>query len=233
MHVRKPMDRVDKDELTVEAIFTDDRLVEIILWLPFSEFFSIASNPVKPYEIAVCGRSEAIIRVYDRRKMDPHDPCSGYLHCYGAEHLRPKNRNQASPTRNGSASRRSASRAALNDEPDDNQQEFLITEDNPVDADEDSEDEGDDDDAEEQDGDDAFFSSLSSRIGRRVRAVLRRLRGRARIALRVQGNQSGRGNRSNLSYGLETSKFSCTAAVYSNQGDGEPPVLRVLCAGFL
>ncbi|TPP66283.1 WD repeat-containing protein 42A [Fasciola gigantica] len=194
-----------------------------ILWLPFSEFFSISSNPVKPYEFAVCGRSEAVIRVYDRRKMDPRDPSSGYVQCYGAQHLRPRNRNTISPMQNGTAAcdgNHEAENAPRNGRDVGNDDEDTEDEEDAEDGIGEHEGDDDDDDDDGNNEGDDFFSSVSARIGRRVRAVLSRLRGRARIALRVQGNQQrGRGNLSNLSYGLEKSKFSATAAVYSNQGD--------------
>ncbi|KAG5453616.1 DDB1- and CUL4-associated factor 8 [Clonorchis sinensis] len=169
-----------------------------ILWLPFSEFFSIASNPIYPNEVALCGRNESIIRIYDRRKMDGRDPRSGYLHCFGATHLR-------------SFGRRTPPvfPAGLDDSSPSDQT-------NPF-GDADSSDASE---ADEMDVDsDNFLHSLSAQLGRRVRAVLNGLRGRAQVAFRFTNGRGEGTTTTHPSYNLESSKYSVTAAVYSNQGD--------------
>ncbi|OON19389.1 WD domain, G-beta repeat protein [Opisthorchis viverrini] len=177
-----------------------------ILWLPFSEFFSIASNPIYPNEVALCGRNESIIRIYDRRKMDGRDPRSGYLHCFGAAHLR-------------SFGRRTPPvfPAGLDDSsPSDHTNPF-----GDVDSSDSSE-------ADEMDVDsDNFLHSLSAQLGRRVRAVLNGLRGRAQVAFRFTNGRGEGTTTTHPSYNLESSKYSVTAAVYSNQGDGRFTATRV------
>ncbi|KAA3674398.1 WD repeat-containing protein 42A, partial [Paragonimus westermani] len=170
-----------------------------ILWLPFSEFFSIASNPVYGQEIALCGRSESIVRIYDRRKMDGRDPKSGYLHCLGADHLRSVGRSTpppASRTENDSREPTTASTASTTSS----------------DSDSDAAADGAENDSS------AFLNSLSAQLGRRVRAVLHGLRGRAEVAFRFNNGRRQSAN-SHPSYNYESSKYSVTAAVYSNQGD--------------
>ncbi|CAL8103437.1 unnamed protein product [Calicophoron daubneyi] len=161
-----------------------------ILWLPFSEFFSVACNPVYPHEIALCGRSESIVRIYDRRKMVSNDPRSGYLHCFGADHLR--SRERATPS-------------------------VVVQNAGDASGDTDHEREGTNSDSELDEDSGTFLSSLSSQIGRRVRAVLSGLRGRARVALQFRDTSSR--SPSNPSYDLEASRYSVTTAMYSAQGD--------------
>lgn len=165
---------------------------ENILWLPFSEFFSIASNPVYPNEFAVCGRSESIVRIYDRRKIDSRDPRSGYLHCFGVDHLRSTGSLTSSVVLDANNPRESVDR----ERPDGDSET----------------------DSEVEEDSSSFLNSLSAQLGRRVRAVLSGLRGRADVAFSfTDGSRDSA--RSHPSYNLESSKYSVTAAVYSNQGD--------------
>ncbi|XP_018650436.1 putative wd-repeat protein [Schistosoma mansoni] len=166
-----------------------------LLWLPFSEFFSIASNPTRPHEFALCGRSESIVRIYDRRKIDKRDPNSGLLHTIGADHLRGDRR---SSNENGvvQVNRRliNSCRSRLHSS---------ISSDSDSDSDSDS---------------NHLLNSLSVQLGRRIRAVLNGLRGRARAALLMGNNDDTL--RTDPSYNFEVTKYSVTAAVYSAQGDG-------------
>ncbi|CAH8468921.1 unnamed protein product [Schistosoma turkestanicum] len=166
-----------------------------LLWLPFSEFFSIASNPTRPYEFALCGRSESIVRIYDRRKIDKRDPNSGLLHTIGADHLRGDRRRR---DENGVVVQ--ANRRLINSCR--NRLQASLT----SDSDSDSADSN------------HLLNSLSVQLGRRIRAVLNGLRGRARAAL-LMGNNDEDILSTDPSYNFEVTKYSVTAAVYSAQGD--------------
>ncbi|TNN15900.1 DDB1- and CUL4-associated factor 8, partial [Schistosoma japonicum] len=164
-----------------------------LLWLPFSEFFSIASNPSRSHELALCGRSESIVRIYDRRKIDKGDPNSGLLHTIGADHLR-GNRRQSDGNNVVQANRQLINSC---------RNRFRSSIDSDSDSDSDS---------------NNLLNSLSVQLGRRIRAVLNGLRGRARAAL-LLGNNSEDSFSTDPSYNFEVTKYSVTAAVYSAQGD--------------
>ncbi|CAH8452700.1 unnamed protein product [Heterobilharzia americana] len=165
-----------------------------LLWLPFSEFFSISSNPIRSYEFALCGRSESIVRIYDRRKIDKRDPSSGLLHSFGADHLRG---NRRQPSANGILQMNNRLINSC-------RRRFHASFDSGSDS-------GSDSDSNN------LLNSLSVQLGRRIRAVLSGLRGRARAALLMGNNDES--FLSDPWYNFEITKYSITAGVYSAQGD--------------
>uniref|UniRef100_A0A0X3NRG0 Uncharacterized protein n=1 Tax=Schistocephalus solidus TaxID=70667 RepID=A0A0X3NRG0_SCHSO len=58
-----------------------------ILSLPLSSFYSISTNPARPVEFCVCGKSESVVRVFDRRKILPDDVVGGFLYSFVPPHL--------------------------------------------------------------------------------------------------------------------------------------------------
>ncbi|CAH8445386.1 unnamed protein product [Dicrocoelium dendriticum] len=126
--------------------------------------------------------------------MDSRDPRSGYLHCFGADHLRST----------GSHTHPAVLASG-------NSRESVTPNRERTNADSET-------DSDVEEGSSSFLNSLSAQLGRRVRVVLDGLRGRAEVAFSF--SNGGRDSvRSHPSYNLESSKYSVTAAVYSNQGD--------------
>ncbi|VDM00735.1 unnamed protein product [Schistocephalus solidus] len=62
-------------------------VVAEILSLPLSSFYSISTNPARPVEFCVCGKSESVVRVFDRRKILPDDVVGGFLYSFVPPHL--------------------------------------------------------------------------------------------------------------------------------------------------
>ncbi|KAL7064753.1 hypothetical protein AAHC03_05311 [Spirometra sp. Aus1] len=58
-----------------------------ILSLPLSSFYSVCTNPLRPAEFCVCGKSESVVRVFDRRKILSDGVVSGFLHSFVPPHL--------------------------------------------------------------------------------------------------------------------------------------------------
>ncbi|CAH8823951.1 unnamed protein product [Trichobilharzia szidati] len=171
-----------------------------ILHLAYSEFFSIASNPVRSHEFALCGRSESVVRIYDRRKVSRHDPKKGLLHTFGVDHLRANSRRQSTTTTTNTGGESQFShRVTMNSRT--SRRRHLS---------------GDSD--SDSDSDRNLLSSLTAQLGHGVRAVLSALGGRARAAL-LSGNTNDSSIPSNLADDFDLTMYSVTAAVYSPQGD--------------